>query len=221
MIERLAMLLPRNLLEILPQSCFTARKQLSPWWCKHILSLLTHLYHRSWSQLWSLMRCTTGQHTVTMFLLSLWQLCRRNLPLDLFWKRTHLDSPVSSVGESSRGNTIRGNRTESLWERNLPLRGPLKTSEKSLKNSANFWKPLETSKNLSKPLNTLSKPSLSEACQRPSQRQISLSEALGPVAPILLPLKLSPQVWERILALFGTDSRTLSWMIPVPFSYTL
>ena len=34
--------------------------------------------------------------------------------------------------ESSRGNTIRGNKTESLWEGNLPLRGslrgPLKTS---------------------------------------------------------------------------------------------
>ena len=54
------------------------------------------------------------------------------------------------------------------------LRGPLKTSEKSLK----------TSKKLSKPLKTSDNPSF----QRPSP----LSEALGPVAPIRLPLKLPP-----------------------------
>ena len=55
----------------------------------------------------------------------------------------------------TRGNTIRGNRNQSPWERNLPLRGslrgPLKTPEKSLKTfenppktsrkSENFWKP--------------------------------------------------------------------------------
>ena len=33
--------------------------------------------------------------------------------------------------------------------------------------------------------------------QRPSQRQISLSEPLSPVAPIVLPLlKLSPKIWR-------------------------
>ena len=61
---------------------------------------------------------------------------------------------------------MRGNRTESLWEGNLPLRGSLrgplktpdksrKTSEKSLKTSENGWKPLKTSKDLWKPLKTL------------------------------------------------------------------
>ena len=73
----------------------------------------------------------------------------------------------------SRGNTIRGNTTrnserkmalwEGLWE------GHWKTSE-------NLWKPLKTSEKL------WNHPS-QRSSQRPSQRQISLSEPLSPVAP--------------------------------------
>ena len=58
-------------------------------------------------------------------------------------------------GISSGGNTIRGNKTESLWEGNLPLRGslrgPLKISENLRKISENLCKPLKTSKKLWKP----------------------------------------------------------------------
>ena len=64
-----------------------------------------------------------------------------------------------------------------------PLRGKSASERVS---SEDLWKPL---KDLWKPLKTsedLWKPSLSE-----TQRQISLSEALGPVAPIHLPLELS------------------------------
>ena len=46
------------------------------------------------------------------------------------WNR-HQDlesGPASLLGERLRGNMIRGNRTESLWEENLPPRGPPKTS---------------------------------------------------------------------------------------------
>ena len=67
--------------------------------------------------------------------------------------------PRVGLGESSRGNTNKGNRMESVWEGNLPLRGylrrPLKTSEILWKTSENLWKPLKTSKNLWKPLKTL------------------------------------------------------------------
>ena len=57
-------------------------------------------------------------------------------------------------------------------------------------------KPLKISQNLSK---------ISEKppSQRPSQRQISLSEALGPVAPIVLPLKLSPSLLLGIIGVSG------------------
>ena len=86
----------------------------------------------------------------------------------------------------------RGNRTESLWEEILPLRGslrgPLKTSQKSLKTSQ---KPLKTSQNLWKPLKKLWKPSLSETLSETLSEADFLSDALSPVAPILLPLKVS------------------------------
>ena len=63
--------------------------------------------------------------------------------------------PYCRIGESSRGGAIRGNRTESLCEGNLPLRGslrgPLKTSKKSLKTS----KQTLNSENLQKPLKPL------------------------------------------------------------------
>ena len=64
-----------------------------------------------------------------------------------------------------------------------PLRGKSasekvteRTSENIWKNSENLWKPLKTSEN----------PPSQRPSQRLSQRQISLSEALGPVAPIHL-----------------------------------
>ena len=87
-------------------------------------------------------------------------------------------------GESLRGNTIRGNRTESLWEGNLPLRGSLRGS---LKTSGKCLRaPLKISEN--------------HPSQRPSQRQISLSEALGPVAPN----RVSPWTLSEIY-------RTMEW----------
>ena len=108
----------------------------------------------------------------------------------------------SKFGESSRGNTIRGNRTESLWEEIClweglwedlwkPLKNLWEPLKKTLKTSQNLWKPLKTSKNLSKPLKNLSKPSLSETLSETLSEADFLSEALNPVAPILLPLKLS------------------------------
>ena len=72
---------------------------------------------------------------------------------------------------------------EDLWKslKNLwkPLRKPLKTSQKK-----KLWKSPSQ-----RPSHHL----------RPSQRQISLSEALGPVAPIALPLELSPN-WQEFKA---------------------
>ena len=64
---------------------------------------------------------------------------------------------------------------------------PLKNLWKPLKNLS---KPLKTSENLSKPLKNLWKPSLSETLSEAD----FLSEGLSPVAPILLPLKLSPNL---------------------------
>ena len=58
--------------------------------------------------------------------------------------------------------------------------------EKPLKTSKNLWKPLKTSQTLSKPLKTsenLWNPPSQRSSQRPSQRQIFLSEPLSPVAP--------------------------------------
>ena len=70
------------------------------------------------------------------------------------------------LGENSRGNTIRGNRTESLWEGNLPLRGSL---------SQRFLEGFRRFRGFQR---------FVRGFQRwPSQRQISLSEALSPVAP--------------------------------------
>ena len=71
-----------------------------------------------------------------------------------------------SLGESSRGNGNRGNRPERFWEGNLPLRGHLRGRV-----FRGFQKILEVFRGLQRPFQT------------PFQRQISLSEALGPVAP--------------------------------------
>ena len=90
-------------------------------------------------------------------------------------------------GESSRGNTIRSNRTESLWEEICLWEGLWEDLWKPLKN---LLKPLKTSENLSKPLKTsknLSKISENPPSQRPSQRQIS-SQRLS----VLLPLFCCP-----------------------------
>ena len=68
----------------------------------------------------------------------------------------HLCDPIPYLRESSRGNTIRGNRTERLWEGTLPLRGslrgPLKTSEKVWKPSKTLLKPLKALRELSETL---------------------------------------------------------------------
>ena len=78
-----------------------------------------------------------------------------------------------------RGNTIRGNRTESLWEGNLPLReslrGPLQTSEKSLKTSE---KSLKTAVNLKKTSETLP--------LRDPLRGRFLSQRLSDLLPLLI-----------------------------------
>ena len=67
-------------------------------------------------------------------------------------------------------------RKMALWE------GLWKTSWNLWKTSENLWKPLKTSEKPLKSSENLWKASLS--AQRPSQRQISLSEPLRPVAPI-------------------------------------
>ena len=66
------------------------------------------------------------------------------------------------LGESSRGNTMRGNRTESLWEEICLWEGLWEDLWKPLKN---LWKPLKnlskspkTSENLSKSLKTSQNP---------------------------------------------------------------
>ena len=120
--------------------------------------------------------------------------------------RQNISFVMLPLGESSRGNTIRGNRTESLWEEIClweglwedlwkPLKNlwkPLKNLWKPLKTSENLSKSLKTSKNLWKPLKNLWRPSLSETLSETLWEADFLSEALSPVAPILLPLKLSP-----------------------------
>ena len=96
----------------------------------------------------------------------------------------HFQNSLPLIGLRLRGNIIRGNKTESLWEESLPLRGPLKISENLWKPLETFWKPLKTSEN--------------PPSQRPSQRQISLSEALGPVAPSrVAPWNLCPSARLR------------------------
>ena len=78
-----------------------------------------------------------------------------------------------------------------------------RTSEnlsKISENLENLWKPLEplkTSKNLSKPLKNLWKPSLSETVSETLSEADFLSVALSPVAPILLPVKLSPIILHK------------------------
>ena len=75
------------------------------------------------------------------------------------------------IGESSRGNTIRGDRTKSLWEGNL-LRGSLRGGfQRLLDVFRGYQRFLEVLRDFQRP------------SQRSCQRQTSLSEALLPVAP--------------------------------------
>ena len=82
-------------------------------------------------------------------------------------------SVVLLVGESSRGNTIRGNRTESLREANLPLRGSLRG--RVFRGFQSFLEVFRDFQSFSR--------GFQRSSQRPSQREISLSEDLSPVAP--------------------------------------
>ena len=107
-----------------------------------------------------------------------------------------------------KGQHDQGNRTESLWEGNLPLRGflrgPLKTSENLLKTSE---KSLKTSKNLWKPLKTLWKPSENRDPLRdplwgrfPSQRLLVL------LRQRCCPLNSSPKKYVFLVVLGGLFS---------------
>ena len=112
---------------------------------------------------------------------------------------------ATRLGATGLRDSERKSASERVSERTSekPLKNLWKTSQKSLKTSQ---KSLKTSQNLSKPLKTseilwkTSRKSLKNLwkppSQRPSQRPLSeadfLSEALSPVAPILLPLDLSP-----------------------------
>ena len=90
------------------------------------------------------------------------------------WKLTAIKR-FPGIGESSRGNTIRGTR--------------LRASERK---SASERVSERTSENLSKISENLSKTSENPPSRRPSQRQIS-SQRLSILLPlIVLPLKLSP-----------------------------
>ena len=93
---------------------------------------------------------------------------------------------VKLVGVS-RGNTIRGNRTERFWEGNLPLRGSLRGSLRGegFRGFQRFWEVFRWFERFSE---GFQRPS-----QRPSQSAIFLSE-LGVVLPlIVLPLKTPPK----------------------------
>ena len=94
-----------------------------------------------------------------------------------------LSPPLVSViaGESSRGNTIRGNRIESLWEGNLPLSE--RTSENLWRISENLWRLLKTSEDLWKPP------------LRDPLRGRFLSQRLSVLLPLFIcPLKLSLRI---------------------------
>ena len=102
------------------------------------------------------------------------------------WKRGVLNSGCFpwknmensyKLGESSRGNTIRG-KTQSLWQGNLPLRGSLRGPLTSVwRISENLWTPLEA-------LPLIRDPSLRG--RFPSQR-------LSVLLPLIVsPLELSP-----------------------------
>ena len=111
------------------------------------------------------------------------QLCVQNLALAISYCFSHTKSAykirLARIGERLRGNTVRGNRTESLWEGNMPLRG--------------LWEDLWEGG-----FQRFSE-GFQRSSQRPSQRQISLSGALGPVAPIpVAPQSFSNRSWPRV-----------------------
>ena len=80
--------------------------------------------------------------------------------------RFGLSTLPGCFGERLRGNTIRGNRIKSHWEGNRPLRGRF----------------LEDFQEVFKGFREICR-GFQRSSQRPSQRQIFLSDTLGPVAP--------------------------------------
>ena len=128
-----------------------------------------------------------------------------------------------------KGQHDRGNRTESLWEGNLPLRGSLRGPVRGrlfrdfsevlrgfqrllevLRGFRRFSEVFRGFKRLLRGFQRFLR-GFQRFSQRPSQRQISLSEALGPVAPI----RVAPWTfakfwilrWRRISAVL--DCRSL------------
>ena len=94
----------------------------------------------------------------------------------------------------------RGNRTESLWEGNLPLRGSLRG--RVFRGFQGVQRFLEVFRDFSEGFQRSSQ----RPSQRPSQRQISLSEALSPVAPNRVALELSPTRAPSIPARWQSES---------------
>ena len=95
-------------------------------------------------------------------------------------KKSHDEVLHQAWRKRLRGNTIRGNRTESLWEGNLPLRGSLRG-----RTFRSFQRSLEVFRGFQRFLRGFQRflRGFQRSSQRPSQRQISLSQALGLVAP--------------------------------------
>ena len=78
--------------------------------------------------------------------------------------------------KESKGQMNRGNRTESLWEGNLPLRGSLRGRPfRGFQRSSEVFRGFQRFSEIFR--------GFQRSSQRPSQRQTSLSEALSPVAP--------------------------------------
>ena len=90
--------------------------------------------------------------------------------------------------------------------------------EKPLKTSKNLWEPLKTSQALWKPLKTSEDPPSQRSSQRPSQRQISLSEPLRACCPqSCCPLKLLQHwrcQWGPLIKVWLCFSRLCKQVIP-------
>ena len=95
---------------------------------------------------------------------------------NLYPNRNRSRDTMPLIAGVLRGNTIRGNTTRNSERKMALWEGLWEGLWKTLKTSKNLWKPLKTSENLWNP------PS-QRSSQRPSRRQISLSEPLSPVAP--------------------------------------
>ena len=106
-------------------------------------------------------------------------------------------NPPFSFGEGLRGNTIRGNRTESLWEGNLPLRGSLRGRVSEV--FRGFHRVFRGFQRFCEVLRGFQRPS-----QRPSQSAVFLSELRVVLPLIVLPLK--------------TPTKLRPWWHPMHFS---